>query len=182
MKKSLSLTMLSVFILGSIAYAPNAQALSCLATEDYLESVLGNETTILFIGTSLSRTDTDTYTAEVLSVSKALQGYVEKELFVYHQKHPDWNYLCNAGPQAKGTTGLYVVERDAFGQYNVSQRLALTEPIATDFLKKIDEAAIEGSIIELSNTDQQNQVFTTIRELLERMSRLFGELAYWQTR
>ncbi len=174
--------MLSVFLLGAVIYAPTAHALSCLPTADYLESIIDNGETIVFIGTSLARTDTDSYTSEVIEVNQALQGYVEEELFVYHEKHPDWNYLCNAGPQAKGSTGLYVVQRDSFGQYNVSQRLSLTEQIATDFLKKIDDAGVEGMIAELSNTDQQNQIFTIISELFQRISKLLTELKYWQSR
>lgn len=180
MKKTLSIAMLSVVLLGAVAHAPAAHALSCLPTADYLESVIDNGETIVFIGTSLERTDTDSYTSEVVSVTKALQGYVEEELFVYHEKHPDWNYLCNAGPQAKGSTGLYVVQRDSFGQYNVSQRLTLTEPVAKDFIKEIEDAGVEGTIAELSNTDQQNQIFTTIAELFQRISRLLTELKYWK--
>ncbi len=181
MKKSLSFALLSMIILGAV-HAPAAYALSCLPTADYLESIIDNGETIVFIGTSLARTDTDSYTSEVVRVTKALQGYVEEELFVYHEKHPDWNYLCNAGPQAKGSTGLYVVERDALGQYNVSQRVTLTEPIATDFLKAIADAGVEGMIGEQSTADQQNQIFTTIGELFQRISKLLGELKYWQSR
>lgn len=174
--------MLSAVLLGAVTHAPVAQALSCLPTADYLESIIDNGETIIFIGTSLARTDTDSYTSEVVSVGKALQGYVEEELFVYHEKHPDWNYFCNAGPQAKGSVGLYVVGRDSLGQYNVSQRLTLTEQTTTDFLKKIEDAGVEGTITELSNTDQQNQIFTLIGELFQRISRLLGELKYWQSR
>jgi hypothetical protein len=182
MKKSLSLAMLSMVLLGAVAHAPAAHALSCLPTAVYLESVIDDGSTIVFIGTSLSRTDTDSYTSEVVEVTEALQGYVEEELFVYHEKHPDWNYLCNAGPQAKGSTGLYVVQRDSLGQYNVNQRLTLTEPVATNFLNDIEDANVEGMIAELSHTDQQNQIFTIIGELLERIGKLLGELKYWQSR
>lgn len=174
--------MLSLVLLGAVVNAPAAHALSCLPTADYLESIIDNGETIVFIGTSLARTDTESYTSEVVSVTKALQGYVEEELFVYHEKHPDWNYLCNAGPQAKGSTGIYVVERNSLGQYNVSQRLTLTEQIATDFLKKIENADVEGMTSELSNTDQQNQIFTIIGELFQRISKLLSELKYWQSR
>lgn len=172
--------MLSVVLLGAVIHAPAAQALSCLPTADYLETVINDGQTIVFTGTSLSRTDTTSYTSEVVEVTKALQGYVEEELFVYHEKHPDWNYLCNAGPQAEGSTGLYVVQRDSLGQYNVSQRIALSEPIATDFIKDIGDTGVEGMISELSTTDQQNQIFTILGELLERISKLLNELKYWQ--
>lgn len=180
MKKSLSLAMLSVVLLGAVVHAPAAHALSCLPTADYLETVIDDGQTIVFIGTSVERTDTTLYTSEVVEVTKALQGYVEEELFVYHQKHPDWNYLCNAGPQAKGSTGVYVVQRDALGQYNVSQRLTLSEPIATDFIKDIEAAGVEGMTSELSSTDQQNQIFTTLGELFERIGKLLAELKYWK--
>lgn len=182
MKISLSLAMLSVILLGAVAHAPAAQALSCLPTADYLETVIDDGQTIVFTGTSLDRTDTPSYTSEVVEVNQVLQGYVEEELFVYHERHPDWNYLCNAGPQKKGSTGLYVVQRDALGQYNVSQRLALNEQIATDFIKNIESAEVEGMTSELSNVDQQNQIFTTIAELLERIGKLLVELKYWQSR
>ena len=172
--------MLSVVLLGAVVHAPAAQALSCLPTADYLETVIDDGETIVFIGTSVARTDTDLYTSEVVEVTEALQGYVEEELFVYHQKHPDWNYLCNAGPQAKGSTGVYVVQRDALGQYNVNQRLTLTEPIAKDFLEQLEDASVEGMTSELTNTDQQNQIFTTIAELIERIGKLLVELKYWK--
>ncbi len=174
--------MLSMVLLGAVVHTPTAHALSCLPTADYLESIINNGETVVFIGTSLARTDTDSYTSEVVSVTKAVQGYVEEEIFVYHEKHPDWNYLCNAGPQAKGSTGLYVVVRDSLGQYNVSQRLTLTEPIAIDFLKEIEAADVEGMVVELSNTDQQNQIFTIMSELFQRISKLLSELKYWQSR
>jgi len=182
MKKSLSLGIMCVVLFGATVNAPAAHALSCLPTADYLDSIIDNGQTIVFIGTSLERTDTDSYTSEVVKVTEALQGYVEEELFVYHQKHPDWNYLCNAGPQANGSTGLYVVERDTLGQYNVSQRLTLTEPIATDFRKEITDTGVEGMISELTATDQQNQIYTILSELFQRMSKLLTELKYWQSR
>ncbi len=172
--------MLSVVLLGAVVHAPAAQALSCLPTADYLETVIDDGETIVFIGTSVARTDTNLYTSEVVEVTEALQGYVEEELFVYHQKHPDWNYLCNAGPQAKDSTGVYVVQRDALGQYNVNQRLTLTEPIAKDFLEQLEDAGVEGMTFELSTTDQQNQIFTTLRELFERITKLLAELKYWK--
>jgi hypothetical protein len=180
MKKSLSVAMLSLVLLGAAVHAPAAHALSCLPTADYLDTVINDGETIVFIGTSVDRTDTDAYTSEVIEVTEALQGYVEEELFVYHQKHPDWNYLCNAGPQAEGSTGLYVVQRDALGQYNVSQRLTLTEPIAKDFLEEIKDAEVEGMVSELTHTDQQNQIFTTLGELFERITKLLAELKYWR--
>lgn len=180
MKHKISTILLGAVLVSSFAVAPAAHALSCLPTADYLKSVVGDEQTIVFIGTSLERTDTTEYTSEVIKVTKALQGYMESELFVYHQKHPDWNYLCNAGPQQKGSTGVYVVQRDSFGTYNVSQRLTLTEPIATDFLEQLEDAEVEGIASELTNTDKQNQILTTIGELISRIGKLLTELKYWQ--
>lgn len=181
MKKTLSTAVLGLALLGSVAAAPAAHALSCLPTADYLEGVINDGQTIVFIGTSVDRTDTDAYTSEVISVTEALQGYVEAELFVYHEKHPDWNYLCNAGPQAEGSTGIYVVGRDSLGTYNVYQRLNPSEPIAQDFLEQLEEAEVEGMVSELTAVDQQNQILTTIGELIARIGKLLTELKYWQS-
>ncbi len=181
MKQKISATILGIVILSSVGLAPTAQALSCLPTADYLQSVIGDEQTLVFIATSNDRTDTNEYTSEVVSVDEALQGYVESELFVYHERHPDWNYLCNAGPQKEGSTGVYVVYRDEFGTHNVNQRLNLDEKITTDFISNLKDAKVEGQVSELSTTDQENRVMTSIIELINRIGKLLTELKYWQS-
>ncbi len=180
MKSNVLAVMMAITILGT-TLAPSAHALSCLPTDMYLSSIIGDEETVVFIGTSVARTDTDDYTSEVVTVTEALQGYVEAQLFVYHERHSDWGYLCNAGPQAKGATGVYVAFRDSLGTYNVTQRLTLDEPITENFLSEIKAAEIEGGIGEITAIDQQNRAMTTIIELFSKISRLLTEFAYWKS-
>jgi hypothetical protein len=159
-----------------------AHALSCLPTEDYVTSVIGEEDIVIFEGTSENRTETSTYTRETLSVGSVHQGYVEDTVLVYHEKHPDWQYLCNNGPQAVGQTGLYVVQRDTFGMYHVTQRLTVSETIAKNLVTAIDAAAIMGERVTTTPTDRSNQVLTTLTDLFSRVSMLLSEYTFWKSR
>jgi hypothetical protein len=157
-----------------------ASALSCLPIDMYLESVVGNEDIVIFEATSLDRIEDKEYTAEVLKVTKAQQGWVEDKIFVYHEKHPDWAYLCNSGPKAKGSTGLYVASRNDQNQYSVHQRLDLTDPLVTELKKDLAAEKIEGGVGELTKTDRMNQIMTSIYDLLNQISILFKEYHYWK--
>lgn len=172
-----SLSLGTIFSLGT----DHAAALSCLPTEMYLEEVIGNEEIVIFEATSLDRIEEKAHTVEVLKVTEAKQGWVEDKLFVYHEKHDDWGYLCNNGPQAEGSTGLYVAVRNDQGQYSVYQRLDLTDPLIPNFEANLEEAEIEGSVSEVSSQDRMNQILTSIRELIAKIHTLFAEYTYWKS-
>jgi len=156
-----------------------ASALSCLPVDMYLKDVVGNEEIVIFEATSLDQIESEEHTAEVLKVNKALQGWVEDTIFVYHEKHPDWNYLCNSGPVGNGTTGIYVAHRNEQNQYSVHQRLEVSDPLAKQLKTDIEKAKIEGGISELTTTDRKNQIISVIQDLVKQITRLMKEHAYW---
>lgn len=159
---------------------PSAHALSCLPVETYLNDVVGKEEVVIFKGTSVARTDEATYTREVVKVSGVKQGYVENTVIVYHEKHPDWNYLCNNGPEKTGSTGLYVATRDSFGMYNVTQRLADNDPLIKTLEAALEKADVTGERTDLTATDRRNQILTALSDIFASLKKLFAEYAYWQ--
>ncbi len=156
-----------------------AAALSCLPIDMYLEDVVGKEEIVIFEATSQDRIEQTDYTVEVLTVTKAHQGWVEDKLFVYHEKHPDWGYLCNSGPQAKSSSGIYVATRNEQNQYFVYQRLDVSDPLVTELKTNLDAAKVEGGVSELTKTDRLNQIMTSLQDLLKQATRLIMEYKYW---
>ncbi len=172
---------LAVITVLTLPYLPApAYALSCLPVDMYLKDVVGKDEIVIFEGTSIDRIDEKNYTAEVLSVTKVKQGYVEGKTFVYHQKDETWGYLCNSGPDKKGTTGLYVAERDAAGKYQVYQRLALTDANIKTLDADLKKAAVTGEVVEFSKTDRMNQIVTALKDLIVEITILLKEHAYWK--
>lgn len=178
MKPYILLTLLAA-IAYSVPTAPQAYALSCLPVADYLENIVGNGDVVIFEATSLARTEETGYTAEVLKINEAKQGYVENEIFAYHQKDETWGYLCNAGPKAVGTTGVYVANRDTTGKYLVTQRLESADALVATLEEKLVAAESTGTVTEPSKTDRMNQIITTITELVREIGLLLKEYAYW---
>ncbi len=166
-------------VLGIPFIPERASALSCLPIDTYLKDVVGKDEIVIFTGTQINRSEETDYTREQISVHKALQGYLEKELFVYHQKHSDWGYLCNTGPDTeKGSTGVYIAERDAFGKYNVYQRIEPGSVLFTSLEAELAKKDITGQINELSATDRANQIMSTIEEMIRHIMQLLKEYAY----
>ncbi len=172
----------SAFIVASALFGnisvPQAHALSCLSVDMYLKDVVGKEEIVIFVGKSVDRIDETSHTAEVLSVSEVKQGYVEEEIFAYHEKDETWGYLCNNGPKEKGTEGLYVGTRDTFGKYLVYQRLELNDPLVKTLDADLKKAEVVGEVTELSATDRMNQIMTTISELFREIGILLKEYVY----
>lgn len=156
-----------------------AAALSCLPIDMYLKDVVGKEEIAIFEATTVDRLEETTHTIEVLDVTKAHQGWVEDQLFVYHEKHPDWGYLCNSGPKAKGAKGLYVATRNEQNQYFVYQRLELTDPLVTALKADLAKAEVEGGVSTITTTDRLNQIQTSIVDLLSQIATLLKEFSYW---
>lgn len=178
MKKFFVASLALTFILS--AGTERALALSCLPTDMYLKDVVGNEEIVIFEATSLERIEEKEHTVEVLTVTEAKQGWVEEKIFAYHEKSQDWGYLCNQGPQAEGSTSLYVAARNDQGQYSVYQRLELTDPLITSLEADLEAAEIEGGIGEISTNDRMNQIITGIQELFKQIGNLLKEYSYWR--
>lgn len=166
---------------GSLIMPGSAAALSCLPTDMYLKDIVGKEDIVVFEATSVKQMKEKTYTAEVVEVKNALQGYVEETTFVYHQYDETWGYLCNPGPSKKtGDTSIYVAGRDDYGKYQVYQRLEPTSDFATTLIADIEDAEVAGEVTEITPVDRSNQILTTISEVLNQLVILLKELAYWK--
>jgi hypothetical protein len=158
-----------------------AAALSCLNTDEYITMSVGNEDTYFVTATVKDTITASDYTAEVVTITDAHQGYIEAEAYLYHQKDETWNYLCNSGPVGNGKTALYMLTRNDAGQYWVSQTLASDSDLAKSALKQITDKKVEGEVVEFSSTDRQNQIMTTIMDLLKQIGLLLKEHTYWAT-
>ncbi len=168
-------------IAASALIPHGASALSCLPTDMYLKDIVGKDEIVVFEATATKQLKEKAYTAEVVTVTDALQGYVEETTFVYHQLDETWGYLCNPGPASKtGVTSIYVAERDSYGKYQVYQRLDVDSELATTLIKNIADAAVEGDVSEITAVDRQNQILTTIGDMLNQIVILLKELNYWK--
>lgn len=180
MKLKHSILFATIFSLVLPLSAERASALSCLPVDMYLADVVGKEEVVIFEATSIDRIEETNYTAEVLTVTTAHQGWVEEKLFVYHEKHPDWGYLCNSGPQAKGSTGVYVATRDAYNKYTVHQRLETRDPLVTQLKADLAETEVEGGMSKQTSQDRMNQIMTSIHDLFKQIIVLLKEHSYWK--
>lgn len=177
MKSFLFLIPLLVVFIGALPTP--SHALSCVETGQYIDMVIGTDDALIITATVKKTITEKDYTAEVVTVTDALQGYVEKEAFLYHQKDETWGYLCNNGPVGNGKSALYVVTRNEAGQYWVSQTLDPKSDLAKDVVKKIAEKKVAGEVVDFSATDRQNQIMTTIMDLLKQIDILLKEHTYW---
>lgn len=180
MKKYAFAVFAATFVLAGTLAQP-AAALSCLPIEDYLETLVGDDTVTIFSGTSVDRSDQTDYTREVIAVDSVLQGYAEDKVIVYHQKDMTWDYLCNNGPVKKGEKGVYITLRDDYGKYNVTQRLEPNDPLVTKLKSDLEDAEITGQKSDITTTDRINQIFTSIGELFKHINLLLKEYSYWKS-
>ncbi len=182
MKQKIWVVCITLLAVVAPIMVPPAQALSCLSIEMYFKDIAGKDgEVVIFTGTSVDRFDETAYTAEVITIDEVKQGYIEEKVFVYHQKDETWGYLCNNGPKEKGSKGLYVATKDAFGKYNVHQRLEVTDPLVKTldgFLKEAE--IIPGEPATITAVDRRNQIMTTISDVLREVSILLKEYLYWK--
>lgn len=177
---SLTISALIISLLLPFGTRP-AAALSCLPLESYLKSTVGEEGTVIFEATSRARWEDSDQTVEILAVTKAHQGWVDDRLAAYHEKHPDWGYLCNNGPRGVGTIGLYVARRTDTNQYLVTQRLELSDPAIKVLKASLEERSVDGGVSPLTTQDRLNQIRTEINDLVVRIKNLLKEYEYWRT-
>ncbi|MES2748878.1 MAG: hypothetical protein V4606_00600 [Patescibacteria group bacterium] len=180
MKKALFIIPLFVLMVFSVSSGP-AHALSCLPTDMYINSVIGNEETVIFVAKTDSTIETPEYTAEALTVNTAYQGYVEGKVMVYHPKHENWGYLCNSGPKGNNTESVYIATRDHNGKYQVTQRLDLDSNLMPEIKKQLKDKEIVGEVIPFNKTDRINQISTTIMDILKEVMILLKEQMYWKS-
>jgi len=181
MKNNIILAVFATMLVVTPLAVNRAQALSCLPVEAYLADVVGKDEILIFSGTAVDKMESDNYTAEIIKIDQALQGWVEDSIFVYHQKDKDWGYLCNNGPKEKGSRGIYVAERNQMGKYNVYQRLELTDPLVATLKADLETKEVEGGVGELSATDRMNQIMTSVNELFAEIVVLLREYIYWKS-
>lgn len=180
MKPFLLLIPLLVVFIGSLPTP--SHALSCIETGQYLDMTIGNDDSVI-IKATVKKTITDKdYTAEVVTITDALQGYVEKEAFLYHPKDETWGYLCNQGPVGDGKSAIYVATRNDAGQYWVSQTIDPQSDLGKEVIKKVADKKVEGEVVEFSATDRKNQIMTTIMDLFKQIGMLLKEHSYWATK
>jgi hypothetical protein len=176
-----NLPIIIIFALVCVSFVPTpASALSCLPTDMYLESVIGDENVVIFAAKTVDTITESTYTAEALTVNTAYQGYVEKSLMAYHTKDATWGYLCNSGPKGNNTEGVYIATRNDTGTYQVTQRLESDSELFVAIKAKLANKDITGEVIEQSTEDRINQITTTIKDLLTTILILIKEQLYWQ--
>ncbi len=173
------LFLIPLFVVCIAALPTPSHALSCVETGQFIDMSIGNEDTYIVTGTVKDTITAKDYTAEVITVTDAHQGYIEKEVYIYHTKDETWGYLCNSGPVGTGKTAVYILNRNDAGQYYVNQTLAPNSDLAKDALKKIADKKVEGEVVEFSTVDRQNQIMTTIMDLFKQISLLLSEHIYW---
>lgn len=173
---------ISLFVLiGMSVLSPHAQALSCVPTDMYIESSVGNDDTVIFIGKTDSTIQATDYTAEALTVTTVYQGYVESKVMAYHRKDATWGYLCNSGPKDNNVESVYIATRDDAGKYQVSQRLDMNSNLIPKIEEMIKDKDVVGEITEFNKTDRINQISTTIMDLLKEIMILLKEQTYWKS-
>jgi hypothetical protein len=180
MKKTLYSITLFIFVALSISASP-AQALSCLPTDMFIESSVGNNDTLIFVAKTDSTIQATDYTAEALTVTTVYQGYVEAKVLAYHRKDATWGYLCNSGPKGNNVESVYIATRDAAGKYQVSQRLDMNSDLLPKIEKMIKDKEVVGEVTEFNKTDRINQISTTIMDLLQEVMILLKEQMYWKS-
>ncbi len=174
--------MQKVFIVLSLAFValfnvPHAQALSCLPVDMYLESVIGDETTQVFIGTATAVANH----TQVVTVSKALQGWVAPQVWVEHPYSTDWQYFCSNGPAAKGKETIFLTMIDENSVRSVTQTLAADSVEGKDFIKMLEKENPDAGITEATPSDRSEELKQSIVDLMKVLVGMLRELAYWQS-
>lgn len=180
--KTTTIAALSAAVLLTSLPGGQAAALSCLPVEAYLKDVVGKENIVIFTGTARDTVEEKTYTAEIVEVTAAHQGYLEGKTFVYHQLDETWGYLCNPGPsEAKNAESIYVAGRDEYGKLMVHQRLDTDSEYADVLMEDLKDAEVAAGVVGFSATDRMNLIMTTLREMLTEIGILLKEHAYWKS-
>ncbi len=173
MKRSiLGMTLAFAFVLG----VPQASALSCLPTDMYLESVVGDETTLVFAGTA---TPVKNH-AQVVTVSKSLQGWVAPTLWVEHPYSTDWQYFCSNGPAKTGESTVFLVTVNEYGTFSVTQTLPANSDLAKELIKDLSAAKVDAGITETTPEGRANELRDMMSNLIKALLNMLAELKHWE--
>lgn len=157
----------------------NAHALSCLPIDMYLESVIGDETTQVFIGTATEVTKAHT---QVVTVTKALQSWVAPKVWVEHPYSTDWKYFCSNGPAEAGEPTVFLTTLNEYGTYSVTQTLSPDSVEAKKLIKDLGNAEdAAAGITEATADERASEVLQTIQNVIKALINLFAEYRYWQS-
>lgn len=166
-------------IIAFLLSTSNVSALSCLPVDMYLDNVVGDETTQIFIGTA---TAVKNHT-QVVTVSKAMQGWVAPSVWVAHPYSNDWQYFCSNGPAKVGESTVFLTTINEFGSYTVTQTLPENSSLAKNLIKNIEaEDEIEAGITESTPAERADSVRESIMNLIKALLSRLAELKYWESK
>lgn len=154
----------------------SAHALSCLPIDMYLESVIGDETTLVFTGTA---TEAKNH-AQVVTVTKAHQGWVAPKIWVNHPYSEDWKYFCSNGPAEANTPTIFFVTVDEFGSFSAVQTLKASSEQGKDFLADIAKAEVDAGITEATPQNRADELMLSMRDLMQKLLNMLAEFRYWE--
>jgi len=155
-----------------------ALALSCLPVDMYLEGVVGDEVTQVFIGTATAVKNH----AQVVTVSKALQGWIAPEVWVQHPYSKDWQYFCSSGPSVEGKPTIFFTIFDQYSSRSVTQTLSLDSKEGKDFIAMIEKEKVDAGITEATKEERATELLATIKDLIGVLIQMIQELKYWESK
>lgn len=166
------------FVVALMLQATSASALSCLPIDMYLDTTIGDETTQIFIGTA---TEVKNHT-QVVTVSKALKGWVPSTVWVEHPYSNDWQYFCSNGPAKVGAATVFLTTINEFGTFSVTQTLPANSDLAQKFIKDIEaHDSTEAGITPVSPTERTASIRESMINLIKVLSNMFAEFRYWES-
>jgi hypothetical protein len=175
MKKNFIAFGLAVVFMAS---APTASALSCLPTDMYLDTIVGDGTTQVFVGTA---TEVKNHT-QVVTVTKAHQGWVAPQVWVTHPWSSDWQYFCSNGPAKAGVPTVFIVSIDQYGSFSVNQTLPLDSDLAKNLIQDLNAREdVDAGITEVKPADRAGEMRQSIIDLMKALVNMLTELRYWES-
>ncbi len=175
MKKALIAIGIGIVYLSNTT---SVSALSCLPTDMYLDSVVGDEMTQVFIGTA---TEAKNH-SQVVTITKALQGWVAPKVWVTHPWSSDWQYFCSSGPAKPNVSTVFLVTIDQYGAFTVTQTIPADSTFAKDLIADIENRnTIDAGITEVTPADRAMEMEQTIYDLMKVLLNMLAELRYWQS-
>jgi len=159
--------------------ATSASALSCLPIDMYLDTVVNDETTQIFIGTG---TEVKDHT-QVVTVSKVLQGWVTPTIWVEHPYSEDWKYFCSNGPSKAGEATVFLTTMNEYGAYTVMQTLPLNSDYAKDLIKDIEVVDdIEAGLSEGIPEERADSLKQSMINLIKVLMNMLVEFKFWESK
>ncbi len=171
--------LITISLVFAVLFQVNeAQALRCLPVDMYLDVVVGDETTQIFVGTA---TEVKNHT-QVVTVSKVLQGWVAPQVWVNHPYSNDWQYSCSNGPAVVGKPTIFLTIMDQYNARSVTQTLALDSEEGKNLIAAIEKEKIDAGITDVTAEDRKGELMITIKELIGVLIQMIQEFKYWQSK